>query len=67
MAIVDSLSFVPGINLTDLRFTADEIARSEALIAESISARQPSLDLSPSSTIYDLLVRPAAIGPAISA
>lgn len=61
MATVDSLSFVPGVNLTDLSFTAEEIASAEALIAESISARQPSLDLSPSSTLYDLLVRPAAI------
>lgn len=61
MATVDSLSFVPGINLSDLRFTDDELARAEALIAESISARQPSLDLSPSTTIYDLLVRPAAV------
>ena len=61
MAIIDSLSFVPGINLNDISFTDEEIANSEALIAESISARHPSLDVSPTTSLYDLQARPGAI------
>ena len=58
---IDNLSFIPGLNLNDLRFTAEEILQAETLIAESLAARQTSLDVSPSSTIYDIYVRPAAI------
>ena len=58
---ITTLSFVPGLNLDDLSFTDLEILQAETLIAESISARQTSLDVSPSSSIYDLVVRPKAV------
>src|SRR4051812_25304604 len=59
--IIDNLSFVSGFNLNDQRFTDDEIKAAEALLAGFISARQPTLDLAPGTTLYDLVVRPAAI------
>lgn len=59
--IIDNLSFVPGLNLTDTRFTDAEILQAETLIAASLAGRQPSLDVTASSSIYDTYVRPAAI------
>jgi hypothetical protein len=59
--IIDNLSFVPGLNLNDLRFTDAHILAAETLIAQSIADRQPSLDMSPASSLYDIHVRPAAI------
>lgn len=58
---IDNLSYIPGVNLTDERFTDAEIAQAEAIVAESLSARNPTMDLSPSSSLYDLHVRPGAI------
>ena len=59
--IIDDLSFVPGVNLDDSTFTAEELAQAEALLAASISGQQPTLHIDPSTSIYDLHVRPAAV------
>lgn len=55
---ITDLGFIPGVNLTDALFTDAEILAAEPLVAEWISSRNPTLDLSPASTLYEVMVRP---------
>lgn len=58
---IDDLTFVEGYNLDDTRFTAQQILEAEAIVAEFISARNSTLDVSLDSNLHDLLVREKAI------
>lgn len=57
---IDSLGFIPGVNLTDDLYSADEIKAAEALIVEWVSARNPTFDLSEGTSFYETMVRPMA-------
>ena len=55
-----SLGFVAGTNLDDSRFTSAQLLAAETLLASCVQAFAPSLDVSPGSTLYELL-RPRAL------
>jgi hypothetical protein len=58
---ITTLGFVAGVNLNDDSFSPDDILAAETLIIQYISSRFPSVDTTPGTTLYDLVVRPAAI------
>ena len=57
----DPLGYVAGVNLDDSRFPVADLLAAETLLAVAVAARFPTLDTSPGTTIYELLVRPAAL------
>lgn len=59
--IIDNLSFAPGVNIDDSRFTDAQVAAAEAIVAEFVSSRHPSLDVTRGTTFYDMVVRPTAM------
>ena len=58
---ITTLGFVAGANLSDTSFSTDDILAAETLIGQYVSDRFPSIDVTPGTTIYDLVIRPAAI------
>lgn len=57
----EDLQFVKGVDLTPARFTANQVAEAEALIQAYIQEYAPSLSLTKGTTLYDLVVRNAAV------
>ena len=57
----DTLGYVAGVNLDDSRFAPADLLAAETLLAAAVAARFPTLDTSAGTTIYELLVRPAAL------
>lgn len=58
---ISDLSFTKGENLTDERFSPEELLASEQVIAQFLTDSFPSLDFFEDSTIYDLVVRPSSV------
>ena len=58
---ITTLGFVSGVNLDDSNFSSTEILNAETVISTYITNRFPSVDVTPGTTLYDLVIRPAAI------
>lgn len=58
---ISDLSFIEGVNLTDEKFSPEELLSSEQVIAQYLSDYFPSIDFFEDSTVYDVVVRPASV------
>ena len=57
---IDNLGFIPGVNLTSALFTQEETLAAETLIVGWVSANNPSLDLTPGTVLYEVMIRQMA-------
>jgi hypothetical protein len=58
---ISTLTFVPGDNLDDVKFSEQDLRDTELLIASFLYGYFPKIDFPIDGTIYELVVRPAAV------